>query len=98
MFRTPLFLKTDFFIPDAYIGDEKQKIEFYKRFESCDSVEEVEQVEKEMMDRFGPYPGEVRMLIEIEQIRAMASLLAIDEILEDSRSIRIKISGNRKST
>jgi len=95
-FRTPIFLKTDFFIPDSYIGDEKQKIEFYKRFESCDSAEEVEQVEKEMVDRFGPYPEEVKTLIEIEQIRAMASLLAIDEIMEDSRSIRITISGTAK--
>jgi len=95
-FRTPIFLKTDFFIPDSYISDEKQKIEFYKRFESCDSSEEVEQVEREMVDRFGPYPEEVKTLIEIEQIRAMASLLAIDEIMEDSRSIRIKISGTAK--
>ena len=96
LFRTPLFLKTDFFIPDEYIGDEKQKIEFYKRFESCDSIEEVDRVEKELKDRFGPYPPQVETLIEIERIRAMASLAAIDEILEDSRSIRIKISGNAK--
>lgn len=96
LFRTPLFLKTDFYIPGGYIGDEKQKIEFYKKFESCDSVEEVEQVEKELVDRFGPYPNEVRILIEIEQIRALASLMAIDEILEDSHSIRIKISGGSK--
>ncbi|MBN2158675.1 MAG: transcription-repair coupling factor [Spirochaetes bacterium] len=95
-FRTPLFLKTDFFIPDSYINDEKQKIEFYKRFESCDSVEEVEQLEKELVDRFGAYPEEVGILIEIEKIRTMASLMYIDEILEDSRSIRIKISGNAK--
>ena len=96
LFRTPIFLKTDFFIPDEYINDEKQKIEFYKRFESCDSLDEVEQVEKELVDRFGPYPEEVRVLIEIEKIRAMATLMAIDEILEDSRSIRIKISGSSK--
>jgi transcription-repair coupling factor (superfamily II helicase) len=96
LFRTPIFLKTDFYIPDGYIDDEKQKIEFYKRFESCDSIEEVEQVEKELTDRFGPYPEEVRILVEIEKIRAQASQLAIDEILEDSRSIRIRISGGSK--
>jgi len=56
----------------------------------------VERVEKEMTDRFGPCPDEVRVLIEIEQIRAMASILAIDEILEDSRSIRLRISGSSK--
>ncbi|MBN2080546.1 MAG: transcription-repair coupling factor [Spirochaetes bacterium] len=96
LFRTPLFLKTDFYIPDGYIDDEKQKIEFYKRFESCDSEEEVAAVEREMVDRFGPYPDQVRILVEIETIRTVASLLAIDEILEDSRSIRIKISVNSR--
>ncbi|MBP6990416.1 MAG: transcription-repair coupling factor [Spirochaetes bacterium] len=96
LFRTPLFLKTDFYIPDEYIGDEKQKIEFYKRFESCDSIEEVDRVEKELVDRFGPYPAEVEILIEIERIRAIASLAAIDEILEDSKSIRIRISGSSR--
>jgi transcription-repair coupling factor (superfamily II helicase) len=95
-FRTPIFLKTDFFIPDEYINDEKQKIEFYKRFESCDSVEEVEQVEAELVDRFGAYPNEVRILIEIEKIRALATLMALDEIIEDSKSIRIKVSGKSK--
>ena len=56
------------------------------------STEEVASVEKEMVDRFGPYPEQVRILVEIEAIRAVASILAIDEILEDSRSIRIKIT------
>jgi len=95
-FRTPIFLKTDFYIPDGYIDDEKQKIEFYKRFESCDSEEEVAAVEREMVDRFGPCPDQVRILVEIEAIRAVASLMAIDEILEDSRSIRIRISATSK--
>ncbi len=95
-FRTPIFLRTDFYIPDEYINDERQKIEFYKRFESCESVEEVESVEKELTDRFGPYPEEIRVLIEIETIRALATAMAIDEIIEDSKSIRIKISGNSK--
>jgi len=48
------------------------------------------------VDRFGPYPAEVEILIEIERIRAIASLAAIDEILEDSKSIRIRISGSSR--
>ncbi len=90
-FRTPVFVKTDFFIPGSYIGDERQKIEFYKRFESCDTPEEVESLEGEMIDRFGPPPGEVKVLVELEKIRAIASTLQIAEILEDSRAIKVKI-------
>jgi transcription-repair coupling factor (superfamily II helicase) len=95
-FRTPVFLKTNFFIPENYITDERQKIEFYKRFESCELVSEVEEMEKEMTDRFGEPPAEVRVLVALEKIRALASALEIDEILEDSRGVRIRISGNSR--
>lgn len=95
-FRTPVFVKTDFFIPGSYINDERQKIEFYKRFESCDSPEEVETLEQEMIDRFGPPPNEVNILVELEKIRALASQLQITEILEDSRALKVKIGVDAK--
>lgn len=96
MFRTPVFMKTDFFIPESYINDEKQKIEFYKRFEACEYIEEVESLENELVDRFGPPPDVVLILIELEKIRAIASSLEIEEIIEDSRSIRLRFSKNTR--
>ncbi|HEY1405438.1 MAG TPA: transcription-repair coupling factor [Spirochaetota bacterium] len=93
MFRTPVFLSVSMFIPEHYMSDEKQKIEFYKRLESCENIEEIETIEKELIDRFGSYPAEVEILIEIEKIRTIASSLLLDEILEDSYGgIRIKIT------
>jgi transcription-repair coupling factor (superfamily II helicase) len=93
MFRTPVFLSVSMFIPEQYMTDEKQKIEFYKRLESCETVEEIDSIEHELIDRFGEYPSEVRVLIEIEKIRTVASSLYLDEILEDSYGgIRIKIT------
>ncbi len=92
-FRTPVFLNTDVYIPETYIADDKQKIEFYKRFEACTAPEEIDALAAEMTDRFGPYPDRVRILVDLEHIRALASSMRIDEILEDSRSIRIKITG-----
>ncbi len=91
-FRTSLFLKTDFFIPDSYISDDKQKIEFYKRFESCETSAEVDMLESEMIDRFGTPPVEVNVLVDLERIRAMASSLLIDHILEENAKINIRIS------
>lgn len=93
-FRTSVFIRTNFFIPDTYIADERQKIEFYKRFESCDTIEEVDKLESELTDRFGPQPPEVTMLVELERVRALASSLQIDEILEDPRKINIKITSS----
>ena len=91
-FRTSLFIKTDFFIPDSYMNDDKQKIEFYKRFESCETVDEVEILEAELLDRFGTPPSEVKTLVELEKIRAIASSLRISEVLEENNKIKIRIS------
>jgi len=91
-FRTSLFIKTDFFIPDSYMNDDKQKIEFYKRFESCEAAEEVDILETELIDRFGTPPSEVNTLVELERIRAISSSLKISEILEENNKIKIRIS------
>ncbi len=91
-FRSSIFINTDFYIPDAYIDDDKQKIEFYKRFESCETESEVDVLETEMIDRFGFPPREVTILVDIERIRTLASGLAIDEIREDLKNFRIKIT------
>jgi transcription-repair coupling factor (superfamily II helicase) len=96
VFRTPVFMKTDFFIPESYIADERQKMEIYKRFESCDSLAEVEELEAEVADRFGVMPREVRVLVEIEKIRTLASNLEIDEIIEDRKAVRIRISSGAR--
>ncbi len=95
-FRTPVFVKTDFYIPESYITDGRQKMELYKRFESCDSLAEVEALEAEVADRFGAMPREVRVLVEIEKIRTMASNLEIDEIIEDRKAVKIRISSNAR--
>ena len=96
IFRTPVFLKSNFYIPETYITDEKQKIEFYKRFEACELMEEVAQLEQELLDRFGAPPEEVKVLIELEKIRALASSLEIEEIIEDSKAIKIRMSKNTR--
>ncbi|HRX16044.1 MAG TPA: transcription-repair coupling factor [Spirochaetota bacterium] len=95
-FRTPLFIKTDNYIPDEYISDQRQKIEFYKRFESCETLEEIDRLTTEMKDRFGHYPEQVSILIQLETIRCIASNLYIEEILEGETSIRIRISEQTK--
>lgn len=89
-YRTPVSLNVDFFIPGEYMPDERQKIEFYKRFESCESPAEVNDLASEMKDRFGQIPFEVINLIELEHIRTLASNLYIEEINEDVKQIKLK--------
>ncbi len=96
VFRTPVYIKTNMFIPDSYIADTKQKIEFYKRYEACESLEELANLTNEMIDRFGPPPEEVKSLIAMEEVRTLASLLYIDEIIDDTKLVKMRITKESK--
>jgi transcription-repair coupling factor (superfamily II helicase) len=88
--RTAMNLSVNFHIPEEYIYDPKQKIEFYKRFEGAVDLEEVEELSKEMQDRFGEFPPDVCTFVLLEKIRVLASRLGFDSISELDGEIRLK--------
>ena len=58
----------------SYISDGQQKIEMYKRFRGVNDLEDIEELQEEMIDRFGEYPDEVRYLFQIAEIKVFAIL------------------------
>src|SRR5699024_5218458 len=48
-FNPELLLSVDAYIPNSYIEDEKQKIDMYKRFQSLESQEEMDDLEEELL-------------------------------------------------
>jgi transcription-repair coupling factor (superfamily II helicase) len=91
--RTILNISANFYIPETYIPDSKQKIEFYKRFEGSTTLEEIDDLSKEMEDRFGHFPLEVKSFVLLEKVRAFGSKMGFDSILEDTGEIKLK-AGN----
>ena len=65
-------LDIDAYIPDSYISDGQQKIEMYKRFRGITDHEEIQELQEEMIDRFGEYPEEVSYLFKIAEIKVYA--------------------------
>jgi len=88
--RTAINLSTNFYIPEYYISDTKQKIEFYKRYEGALSIEEIEEVGAEMADRFGEPDEVVNSFIIQEKIRTLASNLGFETVSEDKFTVRFK--------
>ena len=88
--RTTINLSTNFYIPEEYIQDTKQKIEFYKRFERANSEEEVNELALELKDRFGEYPEAVKTFILLEKIRVIASKMGFESISEIEGEIRLR--------
>ncbi|MCB1138958.1 MAG: transcription-repair coupling factor [Leptospiraceae bacterium] len=86
-FRCAVNLKTDFYLPDDYIPDTRQKIEFYKRFEAAIDLEEVEALAAEMEDRFGEPIGPARQFVLVEKIRTLCSYAGFESVFEETAGV-----------
>ena len=74
-------------IPEKYISDEKIRIEFYRRIALCKDMSEVEEIELEMIDRFGDIVNEVRNLFSIIALKQYCYKLNIDRIEAGPKAI-----------
>ena len=70
----------DAFIPGYYISDERQKIEIYKRIRQIDSRQIYEELQDELVDRFGEYPDQVAYLLEFGLLKSFADNALIEKI------------------
>ncbi|MDX2198273.1 MAG: transcription-repair coupling factor [Phycisphaerae bacterium] len=68
-------------IPRAYIRSEKQRMEVYKRLTVCHTAKDVASLEKDLRDAFGPLPPDVRLLVELAEIRVLARPYGIRSIV-----------------
>ena len=65
-------LNVDAYIPSAYIKNEIQKLEIYKRIAGISNEEEYEEMIDELNDRFGDLPKSAQNLMEIALLKAQA--------------------------
>lgn len=95
-----LTLDVEAYIPDSYITDEQQKIELYKRMRQLNSFEQYQEVQDDLIDRFGDYPDEVSNLLEISLLKMYADLALVEKIYQKDDSITIVFShkGTQKLT
>jgi transcription-repair coupling factor (superfamily II helicase) len=73
-------LPLDSYLPDEYIGDRALKVKFYQRLANLSTPEQVEAMEAEMTDRFGPPPRQVQNLLAMIRLKVEASQLGFEAI------------------
>ncbi|ASN03737.1 transcription-repair coupling factor [Virgibacillus necropolis] len=94
-FEPELALKTDAYIPDTYIKDEKQKIDMYKRFQTLTSDDDFEDLREELVDRFGDYPEEVANLFDVSSMKMHARNERVESITEKGKKMELLVDENR---
>ena len=95
-YETVVDMPFDAYIPATYIKSEHQKLDMYKKIACIESMEEYEDIQDELMDRFGDLPKAVKSLMEVALIRAEAKKRYITEISGDKNKILVKMYKNAK--
>ncbi|GFH40496.1 transcription-repair coupling factor [Lactococcus insecticola] len=78
--NTEINLGIDAFLPSDYISDQRQKIEIYKRIREIESRVYYQDLQDELIDRFGEYPDTVAYLLEIGLLKYFADNALVDSV------------------
>ncbi len=68
-------------IPAHYIRAERSRIEIYRRLTTCRTLDDLQQLQRDLEDAFGPYPAPVARLMDLAEIRVLARRWKIQSII-----------------
>ncbi|HWI53878.1 MAG TPA: TRCF domain-containing protein, partial [Symbiobacteriaceae bacterium] len=83
-------LQVDAFISDQYVSDARQKIDAYKRIIAIRSLEAMEDVATELVDRFGALPDPVKNLLDIAALKVQCGSIGITALSQVKDSVTVK--------
>ena len=65
-------------IPDSYIEDLAQRLSIYQRLARIRVESEIDDLDEEIRDRFGPMPTHVKLLMKMARMRSMAEQAGVE--------------------
>lgn len=95
-FETVIDVSMDAFIPDAYIPNEFQKLDIYKRIAGIETDEEYDEMLDELIDRFGEPPKSVQNLLSIASLKAAAHSAYMTEIKQRGNEFQMTLYENAR--
>ncbi|MBN2307609.1 MAG: transcription-repair coupling factor [Candidatus Hydrogenedentes bacterium] len=86
----PCEIAIDAFIPGEYVPSEAQKITLYKRMTAANSIEDVEEMQDEIRDRFGAPPRPVQRLLAVMRTRALGADAGASRIVAGKGGVTVE--------
>ncbi|MGA0025814.1 MAG: TRCF domain-containing protein, partial [Burkholderiales bacterium] len=91
---TEINLHAPALLPDAYCNDVHERLVLYKRLANCDSEDQLQLLQEELIDRFGELPEATRTLIDSHRLRILGRPLGIARIDASENAIQLQFVPN----
>ncbi|MBQ8094292.1 MAG: transcription-repair coupling factor [Clostridia bacterium] len=95
--ETRMDVKVNAFLPADYVTGDKQRLEVYRRIAKIDSPSARDDVEEELVDRFGDEPQSVANLVAVAYLKSMCGKLGIDRVRQDNGLIQMYFSADAET-
>ena len=67
-------------LPDSYCSDVHERLVLYKRLASVEGADELDAMQEELIDRFGPLPEPAQALVACHRLRLVAHPLGVTKV------------------
>ncbi len=91
---TEINLHTPALLPSDYCHDVHERLVLYKRLANCDNDDQLQLLQEELIDRFGPLPDATRALIDCHRLRILGKPLGIARIDASENTIQLHFVPN----
>ena len=75
-------------IPDDYVENITERLSLYSRLDNCETEEELQAMETELTDRFGPLPPQVQELFITVRCRKLAVEMGFERMILKNDSLK----------
>jgi transcription-repair coupling factor (superfamily II helicase) len=80
------------FVPDEYVSDRDEKLDVYRRMAALADVEALDALARELEDRFGAPPPEVRHLLALKRLRLLGRDRGVERLRVGRDRIEIEMA------
>ncbi|MCL4761851.1 MAG: transcription-repair coupling factor, partial [Burkholderiales bacterium] len=77
---TEINLHVPALLPQAYCSDVHERLVLYKRLASAESADEIDALQEELIDRFGPLPEPAQALLASHRLRLVARAIGVVKV------------------
>jgi transcription-repair coupling factor (superfamily II helicase) len=87
---TEINLHTPALLPESYCGDTHERLVIYKRLANCESEDVLNELQEELVDRFGIIPEPAQTLVDSHRLRLLGKPLDLIKIDASASAITVQ--------
>jgi len=93
-FEPQIDIQVDAFLPDKYIRNASERVDIYRRLIEAGTIEKIQDLQKELIDRFGALPEQAEILFDYVQVKVLAEKALVARLSVSNSKIVGQFAGD----